>query len=224
MSPPLQAAADAGDADALAELGSALYSGLDGFAPDPVAARARFLAAAERGHADAMVCAGAMCLRGEGGAADGAAALALYTRAAEDAGHAGAWENLAALHATGSPDGAVAPNLRLARYIRDHILPALEKAQAEAEAVQAAAASVEPAPEQAGEASRCCGGGCGRTAAGAAGDAASPLQQRGAPLVGGSTCASVSPADAQLTTGSPTVGLDRAAATDELGVIDLRHV
>lgn len=189
-----------------------------------MAARARFSAAAELGHADAMVCAGAMCLRGEGGPADGAAALALYTRAAEGAGHSGAWENLAALHATGSPDGAVAPNLRLARYIRDHILPALEKARAEAQEAEAAAAAAAgvPQPDQTGTASGCCGGGCGRTPVGAAGEAASPLQSRSAQPSGGIACAAELPVDSQPA--SPSARLSGAAATDELGVIDLRHV
>ena len=177
-----------------------------------VGARARFKAAADSGHADAMVSAGAMHLRGEGGPVDGAAALSFYTRAAEEASHLGAWENLAALHATGSTDGAVKPNLLVARYIKGTIIPALMQ---HADVVQEDASGLVD-PEENTET---------RTSKSGATELEATVSE---PVKPESTTRSRNPRSAvelsSLQQDQHGPDRTRRAADDDIGVIDLRHV
>jgi TPR repeat protein len=98
----LEAAAAAGDADALFLQGHCYYHGDDGHEQSFVKALDSFLAAADMGHSDAAVSAGAMLHRGVGGGVDmdRRRAFELYQMAGE-LGNVEGWRNVVACYALG---------------------------------------------------------------------------------------------------------------------------
>ena len=148
----MAAAVEGGHAEALFELGDAHFHGSDGYAQDVPTALQLYERAGDAGSADALVSAGAIHYR----AKDYGRAFELYSRAAE-MGHVAAWENLAAMHATGT---GVPVNVEAARYIRGTILPQLQAAAAAQ--IAAMEAQIE-GTESSGSSSSGGGGGCGKS-------------------------------------------------------------
>lgn len=115
----LDAAADAGDPDALFLRGHGLFHGEDGRDKDYQKALRDFIQAAEAKHADAAVSAGAMLHQGTGGVVqDQRAAFELYQIAAE-LGSLDGWRNVVACYALGE---GVPQCQQTAEYIKKTML------------------------------------------------------------------------------------------------------
>lgn len=114
----LDAAANAGDSDALFLRGHCLYHGDDGYEQDFTRALENFLAAADAGHSDAAVSAGAMLHQGVGVQRDQRRAFELYQMAGE-LGNVEGWRNVVACYATGE---GVVQSEEMAKYIAKTVL------------------------------------------------------------------------------------------------------
>jgi TPR repeat protein len=116
----LDAAAEAGDAEALFLRGHGYYHGEDGRAQDYIKALENFLQAADAGHADAAISAGAMLHQGVGGNVrkDQHRAFELYQLAGE-LGSKDGWRNVVACYALGE---GVPKSKETAEYIAKTML------------------------------------------------------------------------------------------------------
>jgi len=115
----LDAAANAGDSDALFLRGHCFYHGDDGFTQNFESALENFLAAAEAGHSDAAVSAGAMLHQGIGGVTwDQRRAFELYQLAGE-LGNIEGWRNVVACYALGE---GVPQSDEMAKHIAKTVL------------------------------------------------------------------------------------------------------
>ena len=114
----LDAAAAAGDADALFLQGHSYYHGEDGYDQSFQKALDSFLAAAEAGHSDAAISAGAMLHQGVGVHRDQRLAFELYQTAGE-LGNVEGWRNVVACYALGE---GVPQSQKTAEYIAKTML------------------------------------------------------------------------------------------------------
>lgn len=114
----LDAAAEAGNADALFLRGHNFYHGDDGRKQDYTQALDNFLLAADAGHADAAVSAGAMLHKGVGREMDQQKAFQLYQLGGE-LGSIEGWRNVVACYALGE---GVAHSKSTAEYIANTML------------------------------------------------------------------------------------------------------
>jgi TPR repeat protein len=114
----LDAAANAGDPDALFLRGHSFYHGDDGYKQDYESALQNFLAAAEAGNSDAAVSAGAMLHQGIGVRKDQRRAFELY-QAAGELGNVEGWRNVVACYALGE---GVPQSEEMAKYITKTVL------------------------------------------------------------------------------------------------------
>lgn len=114
----LDAAASAGDADAIFLRGHSYYHGDDGYEQSFESALENFLAAAEAGHSDAAVSAGAMLHQGVGVQRNQRRAFELYQIAGE-LGNKEGWRNVVACYALGE---GVPESEEMAKYIAKTVL------------------------------------------------------------------------------------------------------
>lgn len=114
----LDAAANAGDSDALFLRGHSFYHGDDGYEQEFESALENFLAAAEAGNSDAAVSAGAMLHQGVGVQRDQRRAFELYQMAGE-LGNIEGWRNVVACYALGE---GVPQSDEMAKYIAKTVL------------------------------------------------------------------------------------------------------